>query len=154
MEIIENVPKKHFHEKIQVGVLIHIFVKRFLIFIFLLAGTLLIRRSLILYLSTVYMGFCFGTVIAAATAAAGVGGLKLLAGLLLPQYLLYVPAYLFVLGFTDRIFHTSGQGFYVGRINYSGAFLLLFVMVSVGCILKASLILSGWLFLPDKGLLL
>lgn len=144
MEIIEKVPQKYFHEEIQVSVLVYIFVKRFMIFIFLLVGTLLIRRSLILYLSTVYLGFCFGTMIAAATAAVGVGGLKLLAGLLLPQYLLYVPAYLFVLGFTDRIFHTHGRGLYEGHINYGGAFFLLFVMVSVGCILE-SVINPIWL---------
>ena len=64
--------------------LIKILIKRFGIFLFLAGITLLCRRSLVLYLSAAYFGFCFGTVISVMTIQYGPEGLWILQKALLP----------------------------------------------------------------------
>ncbi len=92
-----------------VGMLIKILIKRFGIFLFLAGITLLCRRSLVLYLSAAYFGFCFGTVISVMTIQYGPEGLWILLKALLPHYLLYVPAYMMVIKWAqDRFSGKTG----------------------------------------------
>lgn len=118
------------------GFIIHILIKRAGFFIFLAGMTLLIRRSLLLYFSTVYYGFCFGVVISVMTVLYGMTGLWQLLGLLMPQYLLYIPAYVLLIKLSqERTWHMGKR-----RKSDILAFLmpaaLLLAMMIAGCVLE------------------
>lgn len=83
--------------EVNVGFFLHILIKRVGFFTFLALITLLCRRNLVLYLSTAYFGFCFGVVISSVTAVYGFQGLLQLLELLMPHYLMYIPAYILLL---------------------------------------------------------
>lgn len=118
------------------GFLIHILLKRAGFFIFLAGITLLIRRSLILYFSTVYYGFCFGVVISVMTVLYGMKGLWQLLGLLLPHYLLYIPAYVLLIKVTsERTWHTKRHWISDAKGLLVPALLLL-AMIIAGCVLE------------------
>lgn len=95
--MMEETLKKMYDFSPNVGILVSIMIKRCGIFIFLAGITLLCRRSLVLYSSTAYFGFCFGAAISAMTIQYGVTGLWVFFKALLPHYLLYIPAYLMLL---------------------------------------------------------
>ena len=120
----------------NVGLFIHILIKRGGIFIFLAGMTLLCRRSLVLYLSTAYFGFCFGVVISSMTIVYGPKGLLQLLGFLLPHYLLYVPAYILLARWAARSF-TPRRG-RARKLTGADASALLFIaaMVICGCVLE------------------
>lgn len=76
---------------------IHILLKRSIIFIFLVGTTLLCRTSLILYFSTLYIGFCFGSVISSVTISLGMPGVIRLFACLMPHYVFYAFAWILLL---------------------------------------------------------
>ena len=120
----------------DVGLFVHIFIKRGLVFIFLAGITLLWHRILLLYLSTAYFGFCFGVVVSLLTITYGPSGLFWLLKLLLPHYLLYVPAYMLLLLWAKERRRIRYRG-RAGAIPADGASLLLMAaMVVCGVVLE------------------
>ena len=118
----------------DVGFFIHILVKRGGIFIFLAGITLLLRRSLLLYLSTAYFSFCFGVVISSMTVAYGTKGLLQLLEFLLPHYLLYVPAYILLIRWAGIYVGSRSKGISL-KTDVSSLFLMT-AMVILGCVLE------------------
>ncbi|MBB5265157.1 hypothetical protein HNP82_002296 [Catenibacillus scindens] len=114
----------------DVGYFLYILAKRGLFFIFLVGMTLLCRRSLILYLSTAYFGFCLGVIVSWATVAYGAKGLWLLLEFFLPHFLLYIPSYLMMIRWSQAQYpalYLKGRG---------SLLFFAFLTLAVGCVLE------------------
>ena len=129
----------------NVETFIRILLKRGGIFIFLAGITLLWRRSLLLYLSTAYFGFCFGVVISSAAVSYGPSGLLMLLQLLLPHYMLYIPAFICLARQADKINafrknRAKNGSRQAGRRlvwrETAAAFLLAALLTAAGCVLE------------------
>ncbi len=98
-------------------------------FLFLMSTTCL--ASLVVYGVVVWCGVAVGTIVTIAFARYGIGGLVLVIGAGMPQYIFYMPALFIALHLSQK----------VRKINHRflGQLVILEVLVLVGCLLESNI---------------
>lgn len=118
------------------AVFLHLCLTRIGLFVILGALTFLIRYRIPLYLATAYYGFAFGVVISMLTVTYAAKSIFVLIGMIFPQYLCYIPAFLWLLRFFDDL---SKGNYYTAqkRKYYVIGIFVIIAVTFLGCLLES-----------------
>lgn len=115
-------------------------ISRLAAFLLLAALAYMFRSPVIFYIITALFGAAFGCTVSMAALAYGSTGIVMAAALFFPQYIVYVPVYIFLLKmvdnnpFDDTIKHTSANA---GYRSYAMLAAILLTLVMIGCALES-----------------
>lgn len=118
---------------------IYICISRLAFFLLLAVLAMLFKSRLFFFAVTAAAGAAFGCTVSMTVMAFGINGVIIAAAMLFPQYVLYVPVYIFLLKmvdnqpFNDTMEHTSA----VGAGQYAVLVSMLVLTIIVGCILES-----------------
>lgn len=137
MVYIQELSQKAFDD---IYFFIYLCVSRLAAFLLLAAFVYMFRSPVIFYVITAFFGAAFGCTVSMAALAYGSGGILMAAALFFPQYIVYVPVYIFLLKmvdnnqFDDTIKHTSVNTGYRSYAMIAG---VLATLIIIGCALES-----------------
>lgn len=118
---------------------IYLCVCRLILAACLAAIACLFRIPFIFYIVTAFIGAAFGYMISAVTAVYGAYSAGVTISMLFPQYLVYVPVYIFLIKLSDirREQDMYSYGDLKAAKNYAIAAAVVFMLVIAGCALES-----------------
>jgi len=140
--------QKSFLENYQVNIInkeilwsdlfVHILISRAAVFLLLGVLIYFFKSNMILYLTTVYLGFAFGVIISLLTVSYGVKSYLVLLGMMFPQFFVYIALYILMIKIADyqKSFETE-VFFKEKRIGYQKIILIVIIALVIGSFLES-----------------
>jgi len=117
---------------------VHTFISRAVVFLFLCVSIFFLKNKMILYLMTVYLGFAFGFIISLLTVSYGAKSYLVLAGMMFPQFFVYIALYILIIKIADYQNTGNSGAFPVGELrSYKKVVLLVIFALMVGSFLES-----------------
>lgn|GEM_PF-699802 len=140
--------QKSFLENYQVNIInkeilwsdlfVHILISRAAVFLLLGVLIYFFKSNMILYLTTVYLGFAFGVIISLLTVSYGVKSYLVLLGMMFPQFFVYIALYILMIKIADYQKSFGTEVFFKEkRIGYQKIILIVIIALVIGSFLES-----------------
>ena len=140
--------QKSFLENYQVNIInkeilwsdlfVHILISRAAVFLLLGVLIYFFKSNMILYLTTVYLGFAFGVIISLLTVSYGVKSYLVLLGMMFPQFFVYIALYVLMIKIADYQKSFGTEVFFKEkRIGYQKIILIVIIALVIGSFLES-----------------